>query len=521
MSKRKVLCFILSAVSAAVFTSCGKKAPMDAPSEENSGQNVTVYTAAIQPISSSVTYTGEIKASESVSISSKVSAKAKTVYFQEGDYVKAGAVLAKLDDTDVALSLKQAEASYNSAVANYNMVVNSSTKQAAVSAEQNLNAAQLSYDSALSNYNREKELYEQNSSIKLAEQSYNDAVTAYNRQKELYDNNTTIISAQNAVTTAQQNLERTKQLFDMGAASQVELDTAETTAANAQAALDSAVSGAKTQLDSAYSAMKNAEENYKTTKISASAAFENAENALKNAENALKNAKENIQLTKVSSRESISTAAANVEASKASLATARNTMNNTAITAPISGFIASKSINEGQMVPQGAEIFSIKNADNVDAEISVTEAVIPYITVGTPARITIKSADMEEKEGTVTLVNSVKDQATGMYTVRVSIPNPGNEIKVGMFADISLTVQQSNSSVVIPSDSLLQEDDEMYVYVANGNTAEKRVVLLGIQNSDYSEILSGVEEGEDVVVSGKEYISESNNELNITSKEGE
>lgn len=517
---KKIICIMLSAISAVTFTSCGKKPPME-EKEEQTGQNVTVYTAGIEPISSSVTYTGEIKASESVSVSSKVSAKAKTVFYNEGDYVKAGAVLAKLDDTDVALSLKQAEAGYNSAVANYNMVVNSSTKQATVSAQQNLNSAQLAYDTALSNYNREKELYEQNSAIKLAEQSYNDAVAAYNRQKELYDNNTSIISAQNALTTAQQNYDRTKQLFDMGAASQVELDTAKNSMENAKAALDSASSGAASQLDSVYSAMKSAEENYKTTKISASTAFENAENSLKNAENALKNAKENIELTKVSTKESISTASASVQSSKATLDTARNTMNNTAITAPIDGYIASKNINVGQMVAQGTEIFSIKNSDTVDAEISVTEAVIPYISVGTPAKVSIKSADIEEKSGTVTLVNSVKNQTTGMYTVRVSIPNPGSEIKVGMFADISLTLQQSSGSVVIPSDSLLQENDEMYVYIANGNTAEKRVVYLGIQNSDYSEVLSGVEEGESIVVSGKEYISESNNELNITSKEGE
>lgn len=517
---KKTVSIILAATMILGCCSCGKKKEED--TQEKSGSNVTVYTAALESISDTVTYTGEIKACESVSISSKVSAKAKTVYHNEGDFVKAGEILAKLDDTDIELSYKQAEAAYNSAVAAYNMTVNSSTKQASVSAQQGLKSAQIAYDSALSNYNRERQLYESNSQLILAEQQYNDAKNAYQRQKELYDNNSTVIAAKNALTTAEENLTRTQQLFDLGAASQLELDTAKNNVENARASYDSAQSGAKTQLDSAYSAMVSAEQGYNNTKISASAAYENAQNNLKNAENALKNAKENISLTNVSSKESISTAAASVESAKAALATARNTLNNTTITAPIDGFVASKNINEGQMVAQGIEIFSIKNSDNVDAEISVTEAVIPYVSVGTQAKVEIKSADNLTVDGIVTLVNTVKDVQSGMYTVRVSIPNGDNKIKVGMFADVTLVTQQNDSSVIIPSDSLMQDGEEMYVYVANAsNKAEKKVVLTGIQNSDYTEILSGINEGDKVVVGGKEYISEENNELNITSEEAD
>ncbi len=518
--RNKAISILLASSMLLTFASCGKKKD-DMQQTESDGQNVSVYTAALKPISSTVTYTGEIKAGESVSISSKVSAKAVSVYHQEGDYVNAGDTLAKLDDTDILLSYKQAEAAYNSAVASYNMTVNSSTKQATVSADQNLSSAQIAYDSALSNYNREKQLYESNSQLVLAEQHYNDAKNAYDRQKELYDSDSSVIAAKNALTTSEQNLERTQQLFDLGAASQLELDTAKNNVENARASYETAQSGAQTQLDNAYSAMVSAEESYKTTKISASASFENAQNSLKNAENALKNARENIGLTRVSAKESISTAAAAVESARASLATAKNTLNNTTITSPISGYVASKNINEGQMVSPGVEIFSVKNSNNVDAEIAVTEAVIPYVTVGTQAEVDIKSADNMKVNGVVTLVNTVKDAQTGMYTVRVSIPNDDNKIKIGMFADVTLVTEQSESSIVIPSDALLQENGDMYVYVANGNEAERKTVLLGIQNSDYAEVISGIDEGDRVVVSGKEYISESNNKLNITSEEGD
>jgi len=519
MRMKKIMSVMLAVACALSFAGCGKKKEEVNKTEKTNAQNVTVYTAKASDIASTVSYTGEVKAAESVSVSAKVGAKALKVNYKDGDYVKKGATLLVLDSTDIKLAYNQAEAGYNSAVASYNMVVNSTTKQAIAGAKQALEGAQLAYDSAKDAFEREKALLEQNSNVKLAEQSFNDAKTNYERQKELYDNNTTIISAQNAVSTSEENLKRTQQLFDMGAASQIELDTAKTTLENAKAALETASTSAKAQLDAAESGMKSAEENLESIKISASAGYDAAENALKNAENAVENASENVKLTEISAKESIATAEASVASAKASLATAKNSLNNTSVTAPISGYIASKNVNVGQMVSPGVELFSIKDSSSVDAEIEVTESVIPFINVGTPAKISIKSASIDNKEGTVTQVNSIKNAANGMYTVRVSIENQKNEIKVGMFADIELTTEQSNGCVIIPSDSIMQSGEEMYVFVAKGKKAERRTVEIGIRNSDFTEILAGVSVGEDVVVSGKEYLSEKNNELNITSKE--
>ena len=465
MNNKKIISTILSALILFSLTGCGRNE--NKKLEQIKGQNVSVYTANIAPIESTVTYTGEIKASQSVSITSRISAKANSVYFKEGDYVNAGDVLLRLDDTDVLLAYRQAEASYNSATAAYNMTVNSNTKQAEAGAQQAYESAQLAYDAALS---------------------------AYNREKALYDNNTTVITAKNALTTAETNLQNTQRLFDMGAASQLELDTAKNNVENAKAAYDSASAGAKAQLDA-------------------------AETNLKNAENALENAKENIELTAVASQEGIASSKAAVQTAKTALEVAENNLNSAVITAPISGAIASSNAHAGQMVAAGTEVFSIKQSDYVDAEISVTEAVIPHIYVGTPAKISISSVGLEGKEGTVTLVNPVKNPQTGMYTVKVSIDNSDKSIHIGMFADITLVTQANESAIIIPTEAIIQDGNEYYVYVAKDNVAQKRIVDIGIQNVLHTQILSGISDGELVVVEGKEYLSETNNELNITSYE--
>ncbi len=513
---------ISTAAAAAVViscVSCGKNDENGAE-QEASGHNVTVYTAQVSDIKKEITYSGEIVPCESVGVSSKVSAKAERVYYQEGDYVQAGAVLATLDDTDVRLSYQQAQASYNSAQANYSMVKNSSVKQSQQGANQSLSSAELSYQAALDAYNREKQLYDENSNVKLAKQAVDDAQAAYDRQKQLYDSDASVIAAQNALTTAQQNSDRTQQLFDIGAVSQAELDNAKTSLQNAQASYDSAAATAKAQLDSASSALIQAQENYKTAQISASASLTNAENSLKQAENALKNARENVELTEVSGEESIKSAAASVQTAKAGLDSAKNMLDSTTIKAPISGYISARNVTEGQMTAAGVDLFVIKNSNVVDAEIYVTESVIASVSVGTPARVSVASAGIENVEGAVTLVNTVKNEQTGLYTVEVSIDNAGGLLKLGMFADITLVTEESSDSVVIPSDAVLLGDgDEKYVYVAKDGIAQRRDITVGITNSDTTEILAGVETGEDVVVSGKEYISETDNKVNITSKE--
>ena len=104
-----------------------------------------------------------------------------------------------------------------------------------------------------------------------------------------------------------------------------------------------------------------------------------------------------------------------------------------------------------------------------------------------------------------------------MYTVKVSIPNSSGKVKVGMLADVMLVTEKVEDALVIPAESVMQSDDENYVYVANGNKAEKKVVETGVTDGKRIQIISGVEEGDEIIVDGKEYLSEKNNDIKITS----
>ncbi len=344
-------------------------------------------------------------------------------------------------------------------------------------------AYRLSYNQALAAYNSavsSKKSAE--ASKKSAEASYH-SVTGGSTQQTLAQLEAALDAAKIAYNNALDNYNKQKTLYDMGAISEVEFNSYQTALDNAKLNLDTATT------------------NYDLTK-----------NVVMNESAASAQAGVDVAAAGVNSAQS------GIESAKAALDIAKNNLDNCSVTAPISGYVSAKSINKGQMAAQGSPLFTITNTSSVDAQINVTEAVIALVRVGTKATISVKSAGIEDMEGNVSVVNPVKNAATGLYSVKISIPNAKGTLKEGMLADITLVTESDNNVITVPSNALMQENNEFYVYVANGSNAEKRVVETGISSDEYTEILSGLQIGDKVVVSGKEYISEKNNEINIVTE---
>ncbi len=410
---KKLLCAALVIMLIILPSGCKKK---EAAEVSEAGTNVTVFSAVKSDVKDVVNYNGNIMEGEYVSITAKTSAKVQNIFVEEGDYVEAGTVLAKLDETDLRLVYNQALAGYNSAVAAYDMAANASSVQSSTSASQNLSRAQIAYNDA-----------------KL-------------------------------------NLDRTRTLYDAGAATKVQLESAESAEENARLNLSSAQENKDLQ-------------------------------------------------TGVVNEKTIASAKAGVDAAKASLDIAANNLSYTTITTPASGYISSKNIVKGQYASPGVEIFSVKNSRVVEAEINITESDISFVKVGTDAEVKIKSANGSDKVvGKITMANPVKDAKTGLYKVHIEIPNKDGKIKVGMIAEISLVLKENKNVIAIPSDSIIQDGEKFFVFVASqdGKTAQKVEVIKGIENPEKTEIVSGIKEGDKIIVKGKEYLSEKNNKIKIT-----
>lgn len=325
----------------------------------------------------------------------------------------------------------------------------------------------LAYNQALAAYNSAV------AGKKSAEANYN-SVTGGSTQQSVNQLETALNSTKLAYDNALDNYNRQKTLYDMGAISEVEFNTYETSLENARLSYE------------------NAKTSYDLTK-----------NVV-------------IGETEHSAKASVESADAGIQQAKAALDIAANNLSNCTVTAPISGYVSAKNVTKGQVVSPGVSIFTIANPSSVEVEINVTESVISLIKEGGRAKVDVSGADVKDAEGTVASFNPVKNASTGLYSVKVSIPNENGKLKDGMIASITLVTEERSKVITIPTSAIMQSDDDgYYVYIANGDEAEKVLVEIGIENGEYTEIIAGVKTGDKVITDGKDYISENNKKIKI------
>jgi membrane fusion protein (multidrug efflux system) len=185
------------------------------------------------------------------------------------------------------------------------------------------------------------------------------------------------------------------------------------------------------------------------------------------------------------------------------------------VTSPIDGLVGIVYMDRGAGVSppnpspsMGTPVVKIVNMDRVKVLLNVPEMSIPKIKVGIEADVSVDAYPSRIFKGTVSVVPPVVNPRTRTAEMEISVPNPEHELQSGMFASVDLVAEEKKNVIVVPTDSLMGADGERYVYVAKGDSAQKRNVILGIrQNSDY-EVTSGLSEGEMLVVTGQEMLEE-------------
>ena len=518
---KKIVSIITACTIVVSFAGCGKKKEK-APTEP--ATNVTVYEADYADIDTTVDYTGEIKAGDTSSVSAMVSAEIKEIKVEVGDYVNAGDVLMTLDSTQYQHAYDQALAAYNQAQAGYNQALVGVTQ-----AESAVTQANAAYSQAEASYTQAKAAYTQAQASKdttvaakdSAQASYNN-VTGGSLEQTKLNVNQAVETAQSAYNTALSNYNRQKSLYDIGAVSQVALDTAKTNLDNAELALNTAKANAQITVDvvvpqTAASAQAGVDQ-AQAGITQADAGIEQANAGMIQANAGVEQARAGITQAQASVEQAqagVTQAQAGIQQAKVAVDVANTNLSNCVVTAPISGYITAKNVTLGQMASPGYEIFQIKNAKMIDVEINVTESVISSVSTGTKAIINIDSAKIKNVEGVVTSVGATKNDVTGLFSVKVAIPNKKGKIKVGMIAEVSLVTQSVSKALAVDYNSILKDGDINYVYVENDGKAVRKDVVTGVTDGKKIEILSGLEKGENVIVDGKEFLSEENNKVRV------
>lgn len=181
----------------------------------------------------------------------------------------------------------------------------------------------------------------------------------------------------------------------------------------------------------------------------------------------------------------------------------RNAQENTVLTSPISGVVTARNYDPGDMTGQ-LPILTIAQVQPVKIVINVSEGEFSKIKLGMPAKVTFDTYADEEFEGKITLISPTVDANTRTFGVEVTIPNSNNKILPGMFARVTLSLGVANR-VVVPDLSIVKQpgSGNYYVYVYKDGKVSYNKVELGQRLGTTYELISGVESGAEVVVSGQ------------------
>ncbi len=184
--------------------------------------------------------------------------------------------------------------------------------------------------------------------------------------------------------------------------------------------------------------------------------------------------------------------------------TLRNAKENTVLTSPISGVVTARNYDPGDMAAN-LPIVTVARVKPVKLVINVTENEFPKVHKGMGASIKFDTYGDEEFTGTVTTVMPTIDAASRTFGVEITLANNDSRVVPGMFGRVTLNLG-SAERVVVPDKAVVKQQGSgnQYVYVLQPDgTVSYNQVELGRRLGAEYELLSGVESGAQVVVSGQ------------------
>lgn len=208
---------------------------------------------------------------------------------------------------------------------------------------------------------------------------------------------------------------------------------------------------------------------------------------------------------------------AQYEASQAKVALLKK---NTQIKAPFSGIIASINVKEGEnfsFIPSGLDMSNLSLASGIvkliqinpiKIEIEVNEKDLSQINKGQLAEITLDAYPTKSFNGKVRYIKPVLSTSSHTAIVEIELNNNGDMIKPGMYANVSITTPKIKG-LIIPASSIIRQEGmgDEYVFVIKENKAQ-RVNIKKVFSSNDKVVVSGLEEGQDIAVFGKNKLSE-------------
>ncbi len=446
-----------------------------------------------------ISETGSVKATESVSMSFKSIGKIVKINVAVGNNVKKGDILVQLDSSQSSAQLQSAKAALEASQRQYDKLLNGLTKEdikiyqdAVTLAKHDLQSA---YDSSL---NTLSDAY-----IKI----YNAYTKAASLQNDYFS-----AMDQNGIKVSESRNDINSNMQDIKNELDGDIDTA---LSHMLLVLDNVSNDLKIireQCDEGiyYSrvlatdkASLDTQKGYINTALTNVTTSQQDINSYKIA---LQKAEDNLALKTATPRqEDINIYRSEVDQAQANVNLYQSQLNDAYLRSPIDGKITDVNAKTGEVVSASEAIINLLSSDPFQIKVNIYEQDIVNVKLGDPVSIDLVAFPKQTFEGKVIASDPGEKIVDNVvyYEVTIDFPNQPEGIKSGMTADIVIKTNSKENVLRVPKNAIENIDGKNMLQVITNNKVEDRQITAGLEGNDYVEVLSGLNEGEEVVTSKK------------------
>jgi RND family efflux transporter MFP subunit len=178
------------------------------------------------------------------------------------------------------------------------------------------------------------------------------------------------------------------------------------------------------------------------------------------------------------------------------------------IVAPFDGEVARRLVNRGDLVQTATgtrmtPLFTVQRIDTIRVFCDVPENDVPHLRIGDPAIVKPSGFDGEPFIGKVTRFSLRLDPETRNMRTEIDLPNPGERLYPGMYAEVTLEMDRHSDALVVPSPAIGTDDHGTFVYTVVGDRTQRVAVEIGLNDNGQVEVTQGLPAESAVVISAK------------------
>lgn len=484
------------------------KAAEQMAARSQAAPQVATATAQRRSIVNTFEATGVLESPLSVKITPKVTGRIDFIEVQEGDPVRRGQVLVRIDPTEIEAQVRQQEAAL--AEAQFRLAQAQATQSSvAVSVESQISQQKAALAVAEAEYDQVRE----NAAAQIAAA---DAEVADMQARVdsagagIGNTKAAIIGAQATLANSKTKQERLANLLARGGASRQETDDAAAAVSVGQAAVEVAqgqLQAATASRESAIAQKRAAEQQAKIIRKKTAADVEAARQRVIQARALLSTASANTS-QKSAYRQSLAALGASVEMARAAVASAKAKRADTVLIAPMDGAVTERKADPGSLATSGSPLLSIESFRQIWVSVSVPDTIRGLVQMGTEVAVRFDAVPDQAFTASVVQISPSADPEARQFAIRATLDNSENFFKPGMFAHVSIETLREEQVVTVPREAVQTDERGSFAMVVVADSVQRRDVRTGASDDGHIAITEGLNAGDTVVTMSSRRLKE-------------